>query len=291
MKFFLRVVLSLAALLAAGTQAATAVTDDSGRRIILTGTPERIVSLAPGATEMLFAAGAGERIVATVEYSDEPPAAKRIPRIGDSTAVDIERLVALRPDVIVVWPRGGNPSQIEKIARLGFPLYHQQIDTLADLPDSLRRLGDLAETREAAERAARRVEAKLAELDRKYAHEAPLAVFLQVWNRPVYTVGGTQMMSDALRLCGARNVFADIREPSPAVDVEAVIARNSDVIVAVAPPGVASAWLAEWRRFPGLSAVRNDRLIAFEDQRLSRLGPSAVDATEALCEALDAVRR
>jgi iron complex transport system substrate-binding protein len=111
-------------------------------------------------------------------------------------------------------------------------------------------------------------------------------VLLEVWNRPIYTVGGTHIMSDALTSCGVRNVFGDLRELGPVIDTEAVIARNPDIIVAAAPPGEAASWLAEWRRFGSLKAVQTGRLVAFEDQRLSRLGPSVVPATEALCKAL-----
>ncbi len=239
---------------------------------------------------MLFAAGAGDRVIATVEYSDEPPAAKGIPRIGDVAAIDIERLVALHPDVAVIWPGGGNAAQIEKIARLGLPLYRQEVDTLADLPKSLRRLGALTGTTAVAERNAHDLELRLARLARGHAGGRRLTVLLQVWNRPIYTVGGTQLMSDALRLCGAQNVFGDLKDPGPAVDIEAVIARDPDVIIAAAPGGAAAAWLADWRRFPGLRAVKSDHLIAFEDDRFSRLGPSALAATEGLCKVLAAVR-
>ncbi|MGH8305413.1 MAG: ABC transporter substrate-binding protein, partial [Steroidobacteraceae bacterium] len=117
------------------------------------------------------------------------------------------------------------------------------------------------------------------------------SVLLQVWNRPIYTVGGRHLMSDALTLCGARNVFADLREAGPAVDVEAVIARDPDIIIAAGPPGESAAWLADWKRFGALAAVRNGRLIAFEDQGLSRLGPSVIDATEQLCRAIARVNR
>jgi ABC-type Fe3+-hydroxamate transport system substrate-binding protein len=113
-------------------------------------------------------------------------------------------------------------------------------------------------------------------------------VLLEVWNRPIYTVGGTQLMSDALSYCGVRNVFGDLQELGPIIDTEAVIARNPDIIVAAPPPGEGASWLAEWRRFGSLKAVRTGRLVSFEDQRLSRLGPSVVPATEALCKALAA---
>jgi len=268
--------------------AAQSVSDDSGHTLTLPATPTRIISLAPGATEMLFAAGAGQRVIATVQYANEPAAAKQVPRIGDVVAVDMEKLVALRPEVVVVWPGGGNPAQIEEIGRLGIPLYRQQVNALADIPASIRRLGALAGTAATAEQAARNIEARLAALSHMYEGGRHPSVLLQVWNHPIYTVGGTHLISDALRLCGARNVFGDLRDLGPAVDIEAVVARNPDIIVAAAPPGAGPEWLADWRRFTTLRAVRNDNLITFDDQRLTRLGPSVVSATEALCKVLAA---
>src|SRR5579864_1372530 len=216
------------------------VSDDLGHRLQVPAPPLRIISLTPGATEMLFSAGAGAQVLATVEYSDEPPAARRVPRIGDGAAIDMERLVALRPQVVIAWPAGGNPAQRAKIAALGIPLYQQQVARLADLPGSLRRLGVLAGTEAVAGQAARALEARLAALERSYGAPAgghPPTVLLQVWNRPIYTVGGQHLMSDALELCGARNVFADLPEPGPVIDTEAIIARNPDIILAAAPPG------------------------------------------------------
>lgn len=271
----------------AATAAPFAAVDDLGARLRLPAPPRRIVSLAPGATEMLFAAGAGGLVIGTAEYSDIPEAARRIRRIGDAHAVDVERIVALRPDVVVAWP-GGNPApHIERLERLGVPVYRHRIATLADLPGALRRLGALAGTAAQAERAARRVERRLHELEQRYGGGRPATVLLQVWGRPVYTVGGRQPMSDALRLCGVRNAFGDLQELSPVLSVEAVIARDPEIIVAASPPGLASEWLADWRRYAMLSAVRTGRLVAFEDQRLGRLGPSVLDATEGLCRALN----
>jgi iron complex transport system substrate-binding protein len=273
---------------AANPAAHITITDDTGRTVSLPTTPTRIVSLAPGATEMLFAAGAGKHVIATVQYADEPPAAKQVPRIGDVVAIDMEKLVALRPEVAVVWPGGGNPAQIEEISRMHIPMYRQQVNKLSDIPDSLRRLGVLAGTYDVAEQAARSIEARLAALARTYGNGRHPSVLMEVWNHPFYTVGGTHIMSDALNLCGARNAFGDLKELGPVIDVEAVVARNPDIIVAAAPPGAAREWLADWKRFTTLRAVRTGNLISFEDQRLTRLGPSVVDATEALCKALAA---
>ena len=269
---------------------AKTITDDTGQQVSLPNTPTRIVSLAPGATEMLFAAGAGKHVIATVEYSDEPPAAKQVPRIGDVVAIDMERLVALRPEVAVVWPGGGNPAQIEEISRLHIPMYRQQVNKLSDIPNSLRRLGALTGTQGIAEQAARNIEARLAALTRTYGNGRHPSVLVQAWNHPFYTVGGTQLISDALTTCGARNAFGDLRELSPVIDVEAVVARDPDIIVAAAPPGAGPEWLADWKRFTTLRAVRKNNLITFEDPRLVRLGPSVVDATDALCKALASAR-
>jgi iron complex transport system substrate-binding protein len=239
---------------------------------------------------MLFAAGAGDRVIATVEYSDDPPDARRVPRIGDAAAIDMERLVALRPDIVVVWPEGGNPAQIAQVERVGLPVYREQVDTFSEFAGSLRRLGALAGTSAAADRAARALDSEVAALRQRFGRAAPISVLLQIWDRPVYTVGGTHLMSDSLRLCGARNVFADLKEPAPVIDMEAVIARDPDMIIAAAPPGTAAAWLAEWKAFGTLKAVRSGRLIPFEDQHLTGLGPSALAATAALCELIDAKR-
>ncbi len=264
------------------------VVDDAGRKVALAHTPQRIVSIAPGATEMLLAAGAGSRVIATVEFSDEPAEAKRIPRIGDSNAIDMERVVALQPDVVVVWEGGSNVAQVNRLERLKVPLYRHKVEKLGDIPGSLRRLGALTGTRDVAEKAAVDVETRLARLEKRFGQtSARPTVLLEVWNRPIYTVGGSHMMSDSLRLCGARNVFADLKEQGPSVDTEAVIGRDPQIIVAVAPPGVAAEWLAEWKRFGTMRAVRDGKLLPFEDQRLSRLGPSALAGTEALCDVLN----
>jgi iron complex transport system substrate-binding protein len=267
------------------------VTDDLARRVTIPYPPRRIVSLAPGATAMLVAAGAGKQLIATIEYSGQPDSQRALPKIGTVDAIDMERLIAAKPDVVIVWPNGNNPADIANIERLGIPVYRQEADTLEAIGGSLRRLGRLAGTSRVADRAATALESQLAALRRKYADAAwRPTVLLEVWNRPLYTVGGGELMSDALDVCGARNAFADLPQRAPAIGVGAVIARDPDIIVAAAPPGLAASWLAQWRRFPFLKAVRGGRLLAFEDQRLSELGPGIIAATAALCRDLAALR-
>jgi iron complex transport system substrate-binding protein len=266
------------------------VTDDFGHSMTVRSPPLRIVSLAPGPTAMLRAAGAASQLIATIEYSGQPPSERKLPKIGSVDAIDIERLIALRPDVVVVWPDGNNPAQIATIERLGIPVYRQEAATLDGIGMSLRRLGRLTGTGAVADREATALETRLASLRKRYFKGGrPPTALLEVWDRPLYTVGGAELMSDALRVCGVDNVFADLPQRAPAIGIEAVLERNPDIIIAAAPPGTAAGWLAQWRRFPSLRAVRRGRLMAFEDQRLSGLGPGIIDATAALCSRIAAL--
>lgn len=268
------------------------VVDDLGREVTVRYPPERIVSLAPDATAMLSAAGSARQVVATIEYSGQPASQAKLPKIGTVAAIDMERLIAARPDVVVVWPNGNNPAEIATIERLGIPVYRQEADTLEGIGQSLRRLGRLTGTSAVADREADRLQARLASLRKEYGGGGhPPTALLEVWNRPLYTVGGKELMSDALAVCGVRNIFADLPQRAPAIGIGAVIARDPDIIIAAAPPGQGAAWLAQWRRFPFLRAVRAGRLLAFEDQRLSRLGPGVIDATAVLCGKIAALMR
>lgn len=266
------------------------VTDDFGRNVTVRSRPERIVSLNPGATAMLVAAGGGSQLVGTIKYSGQPASEDSLPKIGSLDAIDMERLIALRPDVVVVWPDGNNPAEIATIERLRIPVYWQEAVTLDGIPQSIRRLGRLTGTGRAADRAAGALEAKLAALRKEFGDVSrPPTVFMEVWDRPLYTVGGRELISDSLRACGVQNVFADLRQPAPAIGIEAVLARNPDILIALAPPGRGASWLAEWGRFPSLRAVKTGRLLAIEDQRLSGLGPDVIDATAAMCPKIAAL--
>jgi iron complex transport system substrate-binding protein len=266
---------------------AAAMVDDDGHTVLLPGPAARIVSLSPGATAMLFAAGAGAQIVGTAAFSDEPAAARAIARIGDSQGYDLERIVALRPDVIVAWGSGTNATALQRLSSTGIPVYSHHVARLADIPGALQRLGQLAGTQSIAAATSADFAARLAALRVRYATATRRSVLLQVWDQPVYTVGGTQLLSDAISYCGYRNAYADLKDAGPAVSVESVLARNPTVIIAIAPDAMqADEWLQRWRAMSALNAVRSRRLLAVVDQRFSRLGPSVVDATEALCTRL-----
>ena len=275
---------------AAALPAAYEVRDDEGRLLSLPAPPQRIVSLAPGATAMLYAAGGGARIVGTPEFSVEPEAARRIARIGDSHGFDLERILALHPDLLVAWSGGASAAQLLPFERAGLPVYHHRVTRLDELPRSLERLGVLLRTEPEAQREAAALAARIAAIHARYRRDILPSLLLQVWDRPVYTLGGGQLTADAAEACGFRNVYAELRDAAPAVSLESIVARDPDVIlVLAADDATAQQWLEHWRSLPALRAVRNHRVVSFVDARLSRLGPETVDATEALCQKLAAV--
>jgi len=261
--------------------------DDEQRTLDLARPAQRIVSLAPGATAMLFAAGAGERVVGTSEYSTEPAAAEAIPRIGDAQSFDLERILALHPDVVVVWAGGTSPTQLARLQGVGLRIYRHRLTGLDDIPASLLRLGRLAGTEAAAQPAAEQLRGRIAALRARYRNAAVATVLIQVWNRPIYTVGRGEIMTDVIHACGYRSIYQDLADPGPAVSLESVLARDPQIILAL-PPDESSGrdWVAAWRAFPSMRAVRSGRVLSWTDQRLSRLGPSIVDAAEDLCRAL-----
>jgi iron complex transport system substrate-binding protein len=249
---------------------------------------ERIVSLAPNLTELAFAAGAGAHVVGTAEYSDYPSEARRIPRIGDAFRFDIERIVALEPQLVLAWTTGTPPATIERLGSLGLNVREFRLQRLADIPRVVRELGALAGSESEAERAASAFEASMAELASRYGSKEPLRVFLQVNSRPLYTVNKRQLMSEVLELCGGRNVFGDLNQLAPQVSLEAVIARNPDVIV-VTDDGEPHA-LDEWRKWPQLEAVRAGNLFQLPASDLAQASTRLADGAAMLCRVLETAR-
>ena len=283
--------LALALCCLAATASAAPVTrevrDDTGLTVALGNAPCRIVSLAPGTTAMLYAAGAGGCLIGTIAHSNEPAEAAKVAVVGDAETLDFEQLLALRPTVVVVAVDVVQRVRIDRIRALGIPVYQVHVTRLAGMPESLRRLGVLAGTAAQAERAAVALDAELDALRAKYRARAPLRVLYQIWDRPIYTIGGRHVINDALQLCGAVNIFADLETAAPAVTREAALARDPELILASAPPASTDAWLAEWRRFPSIAAVRNGHLVSYTDERIDRMGPSVIAATAHLCEVID----
>lgn len=278
----------LLALLAAGTaNAAITVTDDAGRTVTLAAPAHRIVSLAPNITDALFAAGAGAYVVGTSRFSDHPADAKKVAIVGDATMIDLERIVGLKPDIIVVWRSGTPAAQVEKLSRLGIPIFYSETTRLADVAPATRRFGVLAGTEEVADRNATSFDAALATLRTRYSGKARLKVFYQIWDRPLMTIGRAQIIDDALDLCGGDNIFADLSQAAPTVTREAVLARNPDVILS--GDGGHDA-LADWRQSGFLSAVKHGNVMTIDAPTLALPSPSILGSVDLLCHTLDDAR-
>lgn len=259
------------------------VVDDTEVSLELAAPARRIVSLSPGSTELLFAAGAGSNIIATVQAADEPAQAKEIERIGDANAIRYARLQELQPDVIVVWQDLANKQVLDSLRKLNFPLYFVSVRSFDDLPDSVRRLGVLAGTSKTAESAANRLAEQVARLP-KPPKTPRFDVFYMIWDAPLYTVGKRNLMSEAIHRCGGRNIFEDIDFPAPIVELAVIRGRNPDVIIMAAPPITARDWRERWQAFPDIKAVSARRMVSFPDTRLTRMGPTAIDAVADLCK-------
>jgi iron complex transport system substrate-binding protein len=290
----IRWVLPCAGALFAASMAAVAapviVRDDTGATVKLTAPAKRIVSLAPHATELLFALGAGSRIVGTLDTSDTPAAAKSIPRIGDSRALDLERIVALQPDLIVTWPWTA-PAQVEALRARGIAAFTTMPATIDAIAADLERLGVLTGNEAAGWREGEAFRARHAKLRERNAGARRVRVFYEIWDAPLYTIGGGHLITEAIRLCGGENVFAALTLPAPAVDVEAVLAARPDAIIAGADRGVRPAWLDYWRRWADLPAVASGHLYVVDADLLHRPGPRFLDGVEALCAVVDKARR
>lgn len=279
----------LAGLLAGPVHAKVSVTDDTGRAVTLPAPARRIVSLSPHTTEMLFATGAGPAVVGVVQYSDYPPEATRITSVGSGVALDLERIVALKPDLVVAWQSGNSAVQVERLRKLGIPVFLSEPRSYATIADSIERLGRLTGTAAKGREIAQDFRAHLARLQATYRDRAPVSVFYQIWRSPLMTLNGEHMVSQALRLCGARNIFEDLPTLAPTVSVEAVVKADPDVIIASG--GEQDDVLAQWRRFPGMKAVARGNLRVIDGGVMNRSGPRILEGTEALCRELDAVRQ
>ncbi|MDR0378597.1 MAG: cobalamin-binding protein [Candidatus Accumulibacter sp.] len=276
--------------LSAPARSGIAVVDDTGATVRLERPARRIITLAPHLAETLFAAGAGDRLVGTVDYSDYPEAARNVSRIGSYSRLDLETVVALKPDLIIAWQTGNAPASIDKLRNFGFPIYVSQPDRLEDVAGEIERLGRLAGTPATADDAARQLNARLAGLRERYGNRPVVRTFYQIWKQPLSTVGGKQIISSVIRLCGGENVFDDLETIAPVVSVEAVLAADPEAIVASGMDEARPEWLDDWKRWPTLTAVARGNLFFVPPELIQRHTPRLLDGAEQLCRYLETAR-
>jgi len=275
--------------LAGAAQGATTVKDDAGLTVTLDKPALRVISMAPHATELLFAAGGGGRVVGAVNYSDYPEAAKSIPRIGSNREIDIERVIALKPDLIVAWMHNNAERQIEMVRKLGVPVFQSDPQSLEGIPDSVLRLGQLMGTDAAAKASAAQLRTRLASLRAQYAKRAPVRIFYQVWDKPLYTLSGKHIITDAMRLCGGVNIFDGLSVVAPVVTLESVLQANPEAIIATGEKNYGGVDL--WKPYASLQAVRSNNLFMLNGDLLNRAGPRMIEGAATMCEVLEQARQ
>lgn len=263
--------------------------DDQGKGLCLTSPARRIAALSPGATELAFAAGAGDRVVAVVAHSDYPPAAKALPSVGNHQRLDLEALLALQPDLVIGWASGNPSVQLDTLAKLGIPVFMLEPDDEEGIASAMERLADLAGTASVGHPAAARFRARIQALKQRYAGRQPVTTFFQVWDSPLMSVNDQHLIGQVIRWCGGDNIVGDQPRQIPRLSEEVVIARDPAAIVAPSRAGAAP--LARWRRHPQLAAVSANQLLQVPESLILRPTPRLADGAAQLCEQLDRVRR
>jgi iron complex transport system substrate-binding protein len=261
--------------------------DDRGVAISLGQPVGRIVTLAPHLAEITFAAGAGAKLAGVSSFSRHPAEAERLPVVASHGRVDIERLIALRPDLVLAWQSGNSPLQIDRLERIGIRVFVTEVRTLADIPRVVRLVGALGGSGAVAEARAGKFEEEIAILRSLHAGERRVAVFLEIWHRPMLTVNGAHLIGDALGLCGGRNVFAAAKTLTPLVSREQILDARPEAIVT---SGFGSEGLPAWKGFELVPAVRNRRIYAIDPDWLHAQGPHVLEGVRALCGRLKLAR-
>jgi len=270
------------------------VRDDRGKTLRLKAPAARLISIAPHLTEISFAVGAGSKLVAVSEYSDYPPEAGRLPRVGDGARVDIERILKLKPDLVLAWKSGNQAGDIARLERLGIPVWVSEPSRLADIPRLLRDMAVLAGVPDAGMQAATAFESELRGLNIRYGaqtrQQEPLRVFYEIWHQPLLTVSSAHMISDAITLCGGRNVFAEVPVLTPAVSMESVLAARPQLVLGGGSANGESDFAARWRQMP-LAALRGIPARYIPPDSIQRQSPRILDGIRAICVFIDGARK
>lgn len=267
----------------------TEVIDDDGRVIRLSQPAQRIISLAPSMTELLFSLGAGDRVLGVMAFSDYPPEASQLPVVGQFDMLDMERIIALQPDLIVSWRTGNPRNSIRRLESLGLTVYVAEPVTLASIGSQLDRLGTLTGQQDIAQQLREDFNQQLDAITRENSLKPEVSVFYQVWDAPLISVGGPELINDMIETCGGRNIFAEL-PVGPAVNLEDVLARDPQAIIVSGSSDDASRWHEDWRSWSHLEAVSKGHLYNIPPDLVQRHSLRALEGLQQMCTTLDRVR-
>ena len=281
----------LAAVLCSFSVAAEiSVEDDFGEILVLERPAQRIVSLAPNITEVLFYIGAGDQIVGADEYSNYPEQAQQITRVNNHAAANYELILSLQPDVVIAWQSGNGDKIINRIRQLGIPVFVIETRSLEDIPNLFSRFGVLSGHVEDAAQKAEDFSRRLSLLREQYNAEAEVRTFYQIWDEPLITLNGKHMVSSVIELCGGRNIFADAIPLVPYVNIESIVVADPQVIIAGGSKEEKPHWFDRWSKWGQISAVRNQHVYLIGADLMQRHSARILDGAELMCDFLQRAR-
>lgn len=273
-----------------GVAAPVCVTDDQGEELCLDQPAKRIATLSPGATELAFAAGAGDKVVAVVNYSDYPEAALKLPLVGNHTRIDLEALLALKPDLVITWRTGNPPAQMEMLRTLGLPMFAIEPRTFEGVSKVIEQLSILAGTEQEGFAEAERFRKGIAEIAEQYRNAEPIPVFYQVWQTPLMTINDDHLIGKVVQLCGGVNVFGDMPRLVPRISAEVVLEADPHAIITGSVEGIEDNQLDRWKSYTGMTAVAKNNLFFVPASPISRPTPRLLEASRDICQRLDVAR-
>ncbi|MEP3563338.1 MAG: cobalamin-binding protein [Marinobacter sp.] len=273
-----------------GLAAPVCVTDDLGAEVCLDQPAKRIATLSPGATELVFAAGAGDKVVAVVNYSDYPEAARKLPLVGNHTRIDLEALLAHKPDLVITWRTGNPPAQMEMLRALGLPMFAIEPRTFEGVSKAIEQLSILAGTEQEGFAEAERFRKGIAKIAEQYRDAEPIPVFYQVWQTPLMTINDDHLIGKVVQLCGGVNVFGDMPRLVPRISAEVVLEADPHAIITGSVEGIEDNQLDRWKSYAGMSAVAKNNLFFVPASPISRPTPRLLEGSRDICQRLDVAR-
>ncbi len=266
------------------------VLDDRSKEVRLARPAQRIISLAPHVTELLYSAGLGDRIVGVVEYSNYPEKALSLPKVGSSHQLDYEKILGLKPDLVVGWMSGNPPEKIKRIESLGIPVFLSEPKSFEDIALTVERFAKLGASQEFAAKTLEGYRKGVSNLKQRYSGAKSVSVFYEIWNTPLMTLSGDHLFNHVLKLCGGSNIFSYVDALAPRVSSEDVLSLNPQVILASGVDEKRPQWLDDWLRWPSMQAVKNKHLYHIHPDLLQRHTLRVLKGAEQLCALLDKAR-
>ena len=246
---------------------------------------ERVISLSPHLTELAYAAGMGDKLIAASDYSDYPQQAKKLERVASWQGLNLERILALKPDLVLSW-RGGNPQKsLDQMTHLGLNIFYSDPNSIHSIADNLIKLAEYSPHPEQAHAAAADILAKRQALKDQYARpgKPPVNVFLQFSTQPLFSTSGTTIQSEVVSLCGGHNIFADSPVPWPQVSREQVLTRKPQAIIISGNEAQVKIVKTFWH------GQLDVPVITVPENWFNRSGPRIMLAAEVICQKLSQI--